>query len=98
MKSPAADNKGKMHIYHEKASIEKVVLVGNYAVNIVFSDGHKSGIYSWDYVRSLCVAYEREMQKIEKQREVQKQNSEEVQVLNIQAAPKKFDPDKADAE
>ena len=27
--------------------------VGNYAVSLVFSDGHTSGIYSWDYLRRL---------------------------------------------
>lgn len=27
--------------------------VGNYAVSLVFSDGHSSGIYSWDYLRGL---------------------------------------------
>jgi len=28
-------------------------LVGNYAVRIVFSDGHDTGIYSWDYLQRL---------------------------------------------
>lgn len=28
-------------------------LVGNYAVRIVFSDGHNTGIYSWRYLRSI---------------------------------------------
>ncbi len=28
-------------------------LVGNYAVRFTFSDGHKSGIYTWEYLRSL---------------------------------------------
>jgi DUF971 family protein len=28
-------------------------LVGNYAVRIRFSDGHDTGIYSWDYLRSI---------------------------------------------
>jgi DUF971 family protein len=31
---------------------------GNYALQIVFSDGHDSGIYSWDYLRSLGQDYE----------------------------------------
>jgi len=28
-------------------------LVGNYAIRIVFSDGHSSGIYTWEYLRSI---------------------------------------------
>ena len=28
-------------------------LVGNYAIKIVFSDGHASGIYSWTYLRQI---------------------------------------------
>ena len=29
--------------------------VGNYAIKIVFSDGHDTGIYSWKYLRWLAV-------------------------------------------
>ncbi len=32
---------------------EDAELVGNYAVKIVFSDGHASGIYSWNYLRRI---------------------------------------------
>lgn len=28
--------------------------VGHYAIRIVFSDGHDSGIYSWDVLQSFC--------------------------------------------
>lgn len=28
-------------------------LVGNYAVKIIFSDGHDTGIYSWQYLREI---------------------------------------------
>jgi DUF971 family protein len=28
--------------------------VGNYALQIDFSDGHSTGIYSYDYLRSIC--------------------------------------------
>jgi DUF971 family protein len=27
--------------------------VGNYAVRIVFDDGHDTGLYTWDYLREL---------------------------------------------
>lgn len=28
-------------------------LVGNYALRIEFSDGHSTGIFSWDYLRQI---------------------------------------------
>lgn len=33
---------------------EDAELVGNYAIRIRFSDGHSTGIYSWDYLRSIA--------------------------------------------
>ena len=31
---------------------------GRYAIKIVFSDGHDSGIYSWEYLQSLADQFE----------------------------------------
>ncbi len=28
-------------------------MVGNYAIKIVFSDGHNTGLYTWDYLREI---------------------------------------------
>ena len=28
--------------------------VGNYAVKLIFDDGHETGIYSWTYLHELC--------------------------------------------
>ena len=39
---------GKKHV-----GIEELEAVGNYAVRIVFDDGHDTGIYSWEYLRDL---------------------------------------------
>ncbi len=33
--------------------IDAVKLVGNYALQITWSDGHDTGIYTWDYLRYL---------------------------------------------
>ena len=27
---------------------------GNYALKLIFDDGHDSGLYSWDYLHELC--------------------------------------------
>lgn len=32
--------------------------VGHYAVKLVFSDGHDSGLYSWDYLHMLATQHE----------------------------------------
>ncbi|PLK50708.1 gamma-butyrobetaine hydroxylase-like domain-containing protein [Uliginosibacterium sp. TH139] len=32
--------------------------IGNYAVKLVFSDGHDSGLYSWDYLHELASRHE----------------------------------------
>src|SRR5215469_8643433 len=37
----------------EEVKIEDLEPVGNYALRIVFDDGHDSGIYSWDYLHKL---------------------------------------------
>ena len=36
---------------------------GHYAIKIVFSDGHDSGIYSWDYLYELATNYETKWQQ-----------------------------------
>lgn len=41
---------GKKHV-----RIESADLVGQYAVRLVYSDGHDSGLYSWDYLYELCL-------------------------------------------
>ena len=33
---------------------ERAELVGRYAVQIFWNDGHSTGIYSFDYLRDLC--------------------------------------------
>ncbi len=34
--------------------IDNAELVGKYAIRLSFSDGHSSGLYAWDYLRSLA--------------------------------------------
>lgn len=35
-------------------AVVEIIPVGNYALQLVYSDGHDSGIYSWDYLLTLC--------------------------------------------
>ena len=37
----------------ENVGVTAANLVGRYAVQIVFDDGHDSGIFSWDYLKEL---------------------------------------------
>lgn len=81
-KSTSASNKNIPSLYKPDIVVNEVHLVGNYAVQIYFSDGHNSGIYSWEYIRALCVGIKNEMAR---QKTQQKQNTSQndIQVLNI---------------
>ena len=41
----------------EDVSIKEIKPVGNYAITPVFSDGHDSGIYTWDMLYKLGAEY-----------------------------------------
>lgn len=57
--SPSAEVAGHgpgqevLQVGKKDIDITKVEPVGSYAVQFVFSDGHDSGIYSWDYFYNL---------------------------------------------
>jgi len=48
----AAANPFKM--YTPTLKMNSVEPVGNYAIRIVWSDGHGSGIYSYEHLRKIC--------------------------------------------
>jgi len=41
-----------------KVNITEIRPVGNYALQLVFDDGHDTGLYSWDYLYRLCTERE----------------------------------------
>jgi DUF971 family protein len=41
-------------MYKPKARAQSATQVGNYAIQINFTDGHSTGIFSYDYLRSMC--------------------------------------------
>ncbi len=57
--SPSAEVRGHgpgqevLQVGKKNVDIKNIEPVGQYAVVLVFSDGHDSGIYSWDYLYDL---------------------------------------------
>ena len=39
---------------NDSLSLEKVQAVGSYALQFDWSDGHSTGIYTWDYLYDAC--------------------------------------------
>ncbi len=72
--SPSAEVQGHgpgqevLQVGKKNVAITDVRPVGNYALQLVFDDGHDSGIYSWDYLRELCekreALWERYLEKL----------------------------------
>lgn len=62
--SPSAEVRGHgpgqevLQVGKEDVNITAIEPVGNYAVKLVFSDGHDTGLYSWDYLYDLARDYE----------------------------------------
>ncbi len=58
--SPSAEVKGHgpgqevLQLNKQRVEINNIEAVGNYAVRLVFSDGHNSGLYAWDYLYELA--------------------------------------------
>lgn len=41
-------------MFKPKAKAQSATQVGSYAIQINFTDGHNTGIYSYEYLRTLC--------------------------------------------
>lgn len=59
VESPSAEVKGHgrgqetLQVGKRDVTIDSLQPVGHYALQLAFSDGHDSGIYSWDYLYEL---------------------------------------------
>ena len=62
--SPSAENKGESDLFGNLSKVKKRISpedlqilkferVGNYAVRIIFNDGHSTGIYDWNLLQDL---------------------------------------------
>jgi DUF971 family protein len=62
--SPSAEVRGHgpgqevLQVGKKDVEITRIEPVGNYAVVLFFSDGHDSGIYSWDYFYDIGINQE----------------------------------------
>ena len=62
--SPSAEvqghGPGQAILQYGKRNVQfnDIQAMGHYAIRIVFSDGHDTGIYSWPYLRELCDNHE----------------------------------------
>ena len=58
--SPSAEVQGHspdqrvLVVGKENVTITSLEPIGNYAVRIVFSDGHSTGLYTWSYLQELA--------------------------------------------
>ena len=61
--SPSAEVRGHgpgqevLQVGKKNIAIKGIEPVGSYAVTLTFSDGHDTGIYSWDYLYELGANY-----------------------------------------
>jgi DUF971 family protein len=62
--SPSADVKGHgpgqevLQTGKENVNISEIEPVGNYAVKLIFDDGHNTGLYSWSYLYELGIEHD----------------------------------------
>ena len=62
--SPSAEVQGHgpgqevLQLNKENVEIKKLQPTGNYAIAIHYSDGHSTGLYSWNYLYHLATNYD----------------------------------------
>jgi len=63
--SPSAEVQGHspeqavLQVGKENVNINKIEPVGNYAIKIFFTDGHDTGLYTWQYLHMLAKNYQK---------------------------------------
>ena len=88
--SPSAEVKGHgpgqevLQTGKQNVAITAIRPVGNYALQLVFDDGHDTGLYSWDYLYQLCTEQELRWQDyLTRMKEAGAQRDPEVQVVKL---------------
>ena len=63
--SPSAEVKGHgpgqetLVLGKENVGVKSIEPIGQYAVRLIFDDGHDTGLYTWKYLHELGTSYER---------------------------------------
>jgi DUF971 family protein len=52
--APGANAFAPLPMFKPKLRAQAATVVGNYAVQITFTDGHSTGIYSYEHLRAIC--------------------------------------------
>jgi prepilin-type processing-associated H-X9-DG protein len=52
--APATAAANVLPMFKPKVKARHAEAVGHYAIQIEFSDGHRAGIYSYEYLRNIC--------------------------------------------
>ncbi len=91
--SPSAEVKGHgpgqevLQVGKKNVLITKIDQVGNYALRPHFSDDHNTGIYTWEYLRELCLKesllWEQYLQKLKSAGQSREALEKDTQVVNI---------------
>ena len=91
--SPSAEVRGHgagqevLQTGKKDVKIDNIEAVGNYAVRLHFDDDHNTGIYSWDYLRDLCLnqqeLWESYLSRLQKAGARRENLPDDVQVVNI---------------
>lgn len=88
--SPSAETKGHgpgqevLQTGKINVTINAIEPVGNYALQLFFSDGHDTGIYSWTYLYQLCTEQQQRWQDyIERMNIAGASRDPDIQVVRI---------------
>lgn len=91
--SPSAEVRGHgpgqevLQTGKKSVKIDNIEAVGNYAVRLHFSDDHNTGIYSWEYLRELCLnqtsLWDSYLAKMKQAGALREELPKDVQVVNI---------------
>ncbi|MFK8048551.1 MAG: gamma-butyrobetaine hydroxylase-like domain-containing protein [Halioglobus sp.] len=88
--SPSAEVKGHgagqevLQTGKANVSITEIKPVGNYALQLIFDDGHDTGLYSFAYLNELCMNHQRMWQSyLDKMKQAGANRDPDVQVIRL---------------